>query len=149
MILDNSLAFDGPNFVAITTTRDSLNVLDLGVQRDVSIGTTLQLLIISDRLFAGGTNVTIAVQGSELEASGYVTYAQTPAITTAQMNAAPGVLFPIFLPRPPYGGLAIPRYLKLVYTVTGTYTAGAVQAYLVTARDDVIYYPSGFSTANV
>lgn len=150
MILDSSLALDGPAFVPITVTRDSFNTIDLGVARDMGIGDPqIKLLIISNRLFAGGTSVTIAFQGSALEVSGYVTYAQSPAITTAQLNGADPLLFPIDVPRPPFPAAARPRYYKLVYTVAGTYTAGAVQAYLVKQRDDMIYYPSGFSTAGI
>lgn len=149
MLIDTQLAFDGPTFGAITTTRDSLNTLDMGVARDVSIGNPLTLLILSNRLFAGGTSVQIAVQGSDVEGSGYVTMAQSVAITLAQMNNARGLVFPIDLPRTVHGAQAIPRYLKLVYTVVGTFTAGAVQAYLIQHRDDMIYYPSGFSTANI
>lgn len=149
MILDSTLAFDGPAFQAITVTRDSLNVLDMGVQRDMAIGSPLCLMLLSNRLFAGGTSVQVAIQGSDTEGSGYVTYAQTPAITLAQMNAAPGQIFPVGLPRPPYGSAVRPRYYKLVYTVVGTFSAGAVMAYLSPWRDEVIYYPSGFSTANI
>jgi hypothetical protein len=150
MILDSTLALDGPNFVPITVTRDSLNTIDLGVARDLGIGDPqIKLLIVSNRLFAGGTSVTVAFQGSALELSAYTTYAQSPAITTAQLNGADPLIFPIDVPRPPFPAAARPRFYKLVYTVVGTYTAGAVQAYLVLNRDDKVYYPSGFSTAGV
>ena len=160
MILDTQLAFDGTSsaFVAITVTRDSTNVLDMGVVRDMAIGDQLAVAIFSNRLFAaaGAATLTIAVQGSALEGSGYVTYAQSPAISIADLNSAVagfgGLLFPIMLPRPPSGGTTRPRYYKLVYTVaTGPFTAGAVRANLIpnTFRDDMQYYASGFSTANI
>lgn len=149
MILDLSLAFDGPNFGAITTTRDSLNTIDLGVARDISIGEPLRLLFLSNRLFSGGTSVIISVEGSDAESSGFVVYAQSPALTTVQLNSVPGLLFPIHLPRPPFGSAARPRYLKTRYVVDGTYSAGAIQAYLTPWRDDVLYYPSAINVANV
>jgi hypothetical protein len=161
MILDRSLCFDGGDnitFAAITTTRDSTDVIDVGINgqigngRDMGIGMPLQLLILSNRLFAGGTSVAVAFQGAPDNGSGgqgtYVTYAQTPAITLAQLNAAPGLIFPISLPRPPFGNV-LPRFYKLVYTVVGTFTAGAVLSYLVLNREDNIQYPSALNLANV
>ena len=159
MILDASLAFDGPAFTAITTTRDSTNIIDVGLSgqignaRDMSIGTKVELLIVSNRAFAGGTSVQFSFQGAPDNGSGaegaYVTFAQTPAITLAQLNAGTGLLFPIELPGQPYGGLALPRFCKLVYTVVGTFTLGAVISTLVINRDQVQYYPSNISVANV
>ena len=161
MILDNSLMFDGRltgTFAPITVTRDSQDIVDVGILgrngggRDMGIGTDIYLLLQSSRLFAGGTSVTIAFQGAPDNGSGaegtYVTYAQTPAITLAELNLAPGMLFPITLPRPPFGAV-IPRFYKLVYTVAGIFTAGGVIAGLVLNRDDGIAYPSGFSTAGI
>ena len=162
MILDRNTMFDGGatgTFVAITTTRDSIDIIDVGISgqignaRDMGVGTDTYLLVLSNRLFAGGTSVQVNFQGAPDNGSGaegtYVTYAATPAITLAQLNAAPGLIFPIQLPRPPYGGLALPRFYKLNYTVVGIFTAGAVMAGLVLNRDDVIYYPSGFGTAGI
>ncbi len=153
MILDRSVSFDGPGFVAITTTRDSTDILDLGLNRDASIGTAIRLLVLSNRAFAGGTSVTIALQGAPDNGSGgegaYITCAQTPAITAAQLNAAPGLVFPINLPSPLFGDVAGPRFVKLVYTVAGTFTAGALAASLLLNRDDVVNYPSALALANV
>ena len=162
MILDRNMMFDGGatgTFAAITVTRDSTDIIDVGIAgqignaRDLAVGSNLYLLVISNRAFAGGTSVQISFQGAPDNGSGaegtYVTYAQTPAITLAQLNTAPGMLFPIQLPRPPHGGLALPRFYKLVYTVVGAFTLGAVMAGLVLNRDDVNYYPSGLNVANV
>jgi len=162
MILDRSLCFDGGDnntFAAITVTRDSTDVIDVGISgqtghaRDMGIGMDLQLLVLSNRLFAGGTSVQISLQGAPDNGSGaqgtYAIFAQTPAITLAQLNATPGMLFPIALPRPPYGGFGLPRFFKLVYTVSGTFTAGAVLAHLLLNREDNIQYPSALNVANV
>lgn len=162
MILDTQNMFDGRatgTFVAITTTRDSNDIIDVGISgqiggaRDMGVGTPLYLAIMSNRAFAGGTSVAVSFQAAPDNGSGaegaYVTYAQTPAITLAQLNAAPGLIFPITVPRPPYGGLGIPRFFKLVYTVVGTFTLGGVMSGLLLNRDDVVYYPSGINVANV
>jgi hypothetical protein len=153
MILDRSVSFDGPGFVAITTTRDSTDILDLGMNRDAAIGRDVNILILSNRAFAGGTSIAIALQGAPDNGSGgegtYVTYATSPAITLAQLNAVPGLLLPVQLPRPPYGGLPMPRFVKLVYSVVGTFTAGALAASLLLNRDDVVNYPSALALANV
>jgi hypothetical protein len=145
MILDNNLSFEGPACAALTTPRASTNVLDFGVARDLGIGNDLNLAIVSNQLFAGGTNVTISLQGSP-DNSTYTVYAQSPAITLAQFNSV-GLFFPIDIPRRPYPTLALPRYFKLTYTVSGTFTAGAVQAYLLLNRDDVVYYSSNYNNA--
>ena len=161
MILDRSLCFDGGDnitFAAITGTRDSTDVIDVGISgqigngRDIAVGNDLHLLVLSNRLFVGGTSVQISLQGAPDNGSGgqgtYTTYAQTPAITLAQLNAAPGMLFPIVLPRPPFG-VTLPRFYKLNYTVVGTFSAGAVLAYLLLHREDSIQYPSALNVANV
>ena len=162
MILDRSLCFDGGDnntFAAITVTRDSTDVIDVGISgqigngRDMGVGYDLQLLVLSNRLFVGGTSVQISFQGAPDNGSGgqgtYTTYAQTPAITLAQLNTLPGMLFPIVLPRPPFGGLGLPRFYKLNYAVVGTFSAGAVLAHLLLNREDSIQYPSALNVANV
>ena len=64
----------------------------------------------------------------------------------------------IDFPRPP-AGIAIPRFVKLVYTIGGaTVTAGKVDANIVLDRDDQAYtgtnsgvlggYPAGITVAN-
>jgi hypothetical protein len=162
MILDRSLCFDGGDtgaFAAITISRDSTDVIDVGISgqtgnaRDMSIGRSIELLVVSNGLFAGGTSVQINFQGAPDNGSGgqgtYITYASSPVITLAQLNAGNRLLFPIDLPRPPYGGLALPRFYKLNYTVVGTFTAGAVLAWLLLDRDDNLQYPSIINVANI
>lgn len=163
MILDNSLMFDGRitgTFAAITTTRDSQDIVDVGISgqigggREMSAGTDIYLLLLSNRLFAGGTSIQVAIQAAPDNGSGaegtYVTYALSPVLTLANLNAAPGLLFPISVPRPPFG-TPIPRFYKLNYTVVGAFSAGGVMAGLILpyGRDDVTYYPSGINVANV
>lgn len=160
MILDSTLAFDGTAAapttpVAITVTRDSTNILDMSVNRDMAIGTPLFLNLIGDGLFAaaGAATLTVALQGAPNNAGvpgTWTSYAITPALSIAQLNSALSHLFPIALPSPPSGGVSTPRFYKLVYTVaTGPFTAGAVQAYLSHSRIGMLYYPAGYSTTYV
>ena len=163
MILDRNMMFDGGatgTFVAITTTRDSTDIVDVGISgqvgggREMSAGTDIYLLLLSNRLFAGGTSIQVAIQAAPDNGSGaegtYVTYALSPVLTLANLNAAPGLLFPISVPRPPFGS-PIPRFYKLNYTVVGTFTAGGVMAGLILpyGRDDVVYYPTNINVANI
>lgn len=148
MILDNSLMFD--DAVAITATRVSTNVIDLGVARDLgTLVDPLKLLIVATTTFtaAGAATMVIEFQGS-VDNSTFTNYASTIALSLAQINN--GLLFPIGLPRPPSGAVARPRYLRLNYTIaTGPMTAGAIKSTLVLERDDIIYYPAGYSTTYV
>ncbi len=151
MILDASLAFDGPGWQAITATRDSTNVIDLSVQRDMAPGTPMYLVLISDGLFAaaGAATCSIAFRGS-IDNATYFTYSQGTVLSIAQMNAG-GYFLPITIPRPlATASMPVPRYYKIAYTVaTGPFTAGAVQAYLALSRDDIIAYPSGYSNTYI
>jgi hypothetical protein len=147
MLLDSTLCFDAG--VAITATRVSTNVIDLGVKQDIAIGTQLPLMVIGDGLFAsaGGTaTLTVSAQTSPDNAT-WTDSVLTPALTITQLNLEfqQPYLLPIMWPRP-RKGLALPRYLRLNYTVgTQNFSAGSVQAYLVLGRDDVIYYPRNFT----
>lgn len=172
MILDNNLIFD-PRGTAITVTAVSTNVLDMGLLgitgngRDIGIGQDggMRLAIYSNGLFAaaGAGTLEIQVQGAPDNGSGspgtYVTYASSGALSLAQLNSFVGTgnsvkLFPIALP-PAEAGAAnsgfnppLPRFYRLNYVVaTGPMTAGAIEAYLTNNRDDMVTYPSGFSTA--
>lgn len=151
MILDSTLAFDGPAFTAITVTRDSTNNLDMGVARAMGPGTPLAVIIIGNGLFAaaGAATLSIAFRGSVDNAT-YTTYAQGTVLTIAQLNAG-GYFLPIRVPSQlATGAMALPRYYQLTYTVaTGPFTAGAVMAYLALDRDRSIAYPAGYSTTYV
>lgn len=161
MIIDNQLVFD-PAGSAITATRDSTNIIDLSVNRDLGVGDPLSIKVIA----SGGMTPTTAtlqvtVQGAPDNGSGapgtYEPLASGPVLTGAQINSAnfqTGGLLPIDLPR--RGGLMLtqsgkmPRFLKLTYTVgSGPFTAGSVQAFIALDQpDEIVQYPSGFNAAN-
>lgn len=107
----------------------------------------------------GGTSLTIAIQGAVDAASGsypanlsgltWTTYAETNAIPAATLvTAGPGAIIP--LPDWPVHalGLAMPRFIRLLYTPVGTLVAGTIAyAGLFMPRSDnkVGLYPGGFS----
>lgn len=157
MILDSLLVFDGNGTtpVAITTSRASTNVIDLGDAREMAVGEQLFVTVIGDGLFdsSGDTGtLAIAVQGS-VDNSAWTTYATTPALGQTALNsrvigAQPYVLAWTLPTRQP--GAARPRYIRLNYTVaSGPFTAGAVHAFMNLGAGQTEAYPSGFSTADI
>jgi hypothetical protein len=150
MIMDGQLLFTGnatggatPAFVdLITTTGNSSNIIDLHIAappgvpvlasgqgaRDMGIGDdpALKMLIQCCSTFAGGTSLSVGLQGSPDNGSGaplgFVTWWTSPVVALASLLQ--GVrLFDMDVPRPP-PGTPVPRFLRLAYTVVGTFTNG-------------------------
>ena len=132
-MMDGELLFSDTQ--ALTTTADSTNVVDLGAGIDhtntatvLNAGESMKqqiLNVVVTTAFAGGTNVQIALQDSADDS----TFAATDpviasgTITTANLTAGV-VLLRVAIPP------ELRRYLKLVYTISGTHTAGAVSAWI-------------------
>lgn len=177
MILDGLLQFDSAVSLAIAAgTQASTNVIDFGGPalpvlanlqgaRDMGIGDNpaLKLLVqVSTTFTSGGAGtLSVALQGATDNGSGvanaFSTWWTSPVYALATLNAGSRLLDMDF-PRPP-DGIAIPRFVRLLYTVaTATMTAGAVSAYIVLDRDDQPYlstdnsvlggYPAGINVAN-
>lgn len=182
MILDALLQFDNAASVAIAVgTQASTNVIDFGLgtpaapaipsnangggARDMGIGDdpALKLLVqVSTTFTSGGAGtLSVAIQGAPDNGSGapgsYTTWWTSPVYALATLVAGARLLNMDF-PRPP-AGVAVPRFVRLLYTVgTATMTAGAVSAYLVLDRDDQMYnstndavlggYPPGIAISN-
>lgn len=133
----------------VTSTGDSTNIVDLVNPRDMGIGDdpALKLMIYVTTAYTttdAGTLV-VKVDGST-DNSTYSIYAESRAYVAADMIAG-AKLFPIDLPhRGP--GEALPRYYKLVFTVTNHFTAGALTAAFVLDRNDYPAYPAGVTVAN-
>jgi hypothetical protein len=120
---------------ALTTTADSTDNVDFGAGIDhLGNATTLDLgesarhswlNVTVVTAFAGGTSVQIALQDSADDSSFAATnpVIATPAVAAATLVAGYVVMR---LPLPP----DLRRYLKLVYTIVGTFTAGAVDAWI-------------------
>ena len=178
MILDALLQFDSAVSLAIAAgTQTSTNIIDLGITsgiptsangggaRDIGIGDdpAMKLLVqVSTTFTSGGAGtLAVALQGAVDNGSGapaaFSTWWTSPVFAKATLVAGERLL-DMDMPRPP-AGIAVPRYLQLLYTVaTATMTAGAVSAYIVLDRDDVMYnstnnataggYPAGITVAN-
>lgn len=156
MILDKNLVFDGNGTTpaAITTSRASTNVIDLGDAREMSIGERLFTTVIGNGLFAaaGGATLVVAVEGS-VDNSAWTVYARTPELSIATLNSRvvgtqPYVIAWTLPARTP--GAARPRYLRLNYTVAnGPFTAGAVHAFLNLGADQGEVYPRNYDTTYV
>lgn len=174
MILDNLLMFSSAQdlFTPAAGAIDSTNTIDLGVSsgvpssangggaRDIGIGDApaLELLIVCVTTFVGGTSLTTTLQGAPDNGSGapgsYTIMWSSPTIVTANLDQGQqigNVTVPRTVP-----GQVMPRFLKLVYTTVGDFTAGTVTAGIVLDRDDQPVggdgqysgYPAGLTVAN-
>lgn len=178
MILDAFLQFDNAVSLAIAAgTQASTNVIDLGITsgiptsangggaRDIGIGDdpAMKLLVQVSTTFTSGGAATlvVALQGAIDNGSGapaaFSTWWSSPAYALATLVAG-ARLYDMDMPRPP-DGIAVPRFLRLLYTVgAATVTAGNVSSYIVLDRDDRMYqgtdnsvqggYPAGINVAN-
>lgn len=174
MILDAFLQFDpvgtlvNPN----GTTQNSTNVIDLHMSgipvlanlqgaRDIGIGDdpALKLLVQVSTAYTGGTSLSVALQGATDDGTGnaaaFSTWWISPAYAVATLVAGARML-DMDMPRPP-AGVAIPRFLRLLYTSVGA-VSGKIGAWIVIDRHDQPYsstgnavlggYPAGITVAN-
>lgn len=175
MILDALLAFDTATLITANgTTQNSANILDLHIingglpvlanlqgARDIGIGDdpALKLLVQVTVAATTGTSMTVSLEGATDNGSGapnaFSVWWVSPAYTTAQLVAG-ARLMDMDFPRPPQG-IAVPRFLKLVYTTVSTCNP-TLGAYIVLDRMDQMYqstnnavmggYPAGINIAN-
>src|SRR5260370_35243738 len=156
MILDALLQFDNAVSLAIAVgSQVSTNVIDLGVTsgipssasgggaRDIGIGDdpAMKLLVQVTTTFTSGGAGTLSVtlQGAIDNGSGapaaFSTWYTSPVYALATLTVG-GRLMDMDVPRPP-DGIAVPRFLRLTYTVAGaTITAGNASAFIVLDRFD-------------
>ena len=149
MILDGALMFDNPSSLAIGTgTQVSANTLDLVNFRNLGIDTDLEVMVQVGTTFTGtaGGTLTYALQGS-IDNSAWTTMLQSPTfgLTNLTAGAQLGIAgFPDTVP-----GQALPRYLRLLWTVAvQAFTAGTVTAGLVLDRQRNIQYAAGITITN-
>lgn len=147
MILDKLLEFD-PLPTALTTTRDSTNIIDLANNRDMGIGFPLWVTVATGSVaVTGGTSVDIALRASVDDVT-YHTVMTSGPIVTAQLTASRPIWRAPIAHRPPNFGGTFPRYYKLVYTIVGTYSAGGVGAWLNLDTQSAPAYPPGIAITN-
>lgn len=178
MILDRFLTFTGAVGTSIVDSwaagdpTESTNVIDLHMAgipvlaadqgaRDMGAADPhLAMLIQVITAFAGGTSLQIAIQGAPDDGSGapgsYTTWWLSPAYAVADLVVG-ARLYDMELPRPP-AGVGVPRFLRILYTNSGTFSAGELYAGIVLDRMDQMYqgldnnvmggYPAGITVAN-
>ena len=184
MILDAFLMFTGVNPAAgignanntdspTTGAQASTNVIDLHMAgipvlanlqgaRDIGIGDdpAIKILVVVTTTFTVGTNMIVALQGAPDNGAGipgsFTTWYSSPTYTEAQLVAG-ARLMDMDMPRPP-AAIGVPRFLRLLWTSTGTHSTGQVEACLVLDRHDQMYnttansilggYPPGIVIAN-
>jgi hypothetical protein len=175
MIIDALLNFDNNSTINVVGgTQPSANVIDLHIingglpvlsnnqgARDIGIGDdpAMKLLVLVTTAFSGGTSMSVTLQGATDNGSGapnaFSTWYASPVYTTAQLVAG-ARLMDMDFPRPP-AAIAIPRFIRLLYTTVGAAT-GVVWSTIVLDRDDQSYqgtgnqnyggYPAGITVAN-
>lgn len=177
MILDNYASFSvAQNLAQVAGTYDSSNIIDLGGPalpvlangqgaRDMGIGDDPALKIMCEVITSftsgGAGTLSVTLQGATDNGAGapaaFSTWWVSPVYALATLNQG-SRLFNMDMPRPP-DGIAIPRFLKMVYTIAGaTMTAGQISSFIVLDRDDQPYsgtdnsilggYPAGINIAN-
>lgn len=119
-LVDNLLLFSEKQALA---SGNSTNVLDTKFK---NVGTAgLPILLKGHSISPNTITVSVKLQHSDAEASGYVDVATSKAFSVAEL--AKGSNFPVTT--------NTKRYLRLVYTVTGTVTTGTISAWIGNAAD--------------
>ncbi len=122
--------FEFSDAQSITTSAQSTDVLDWGSgmeDLEMGAGTPLWLNIKVGTAFSGGTNVTFSLytHSSATSINSGTEIYSTPAFTTANLTANAWI---IRMPLPV--NCDDNRYFGLYYTVSGTYSAGTLDAWI-------------------
>lgn len=129
---------------ALTASAASTNVIDLGVSRDIGVGTPIPIWCSVTTTFTSGGSTTLDVALQTDTAVGFgtaVTLLSFLAIPKASLVAG-YELFRLDLP------LGVLRYLRLNFTVnTANFTAGNLRAGLILDRQALVYPTSGLNVS--
>lgn len=153
MILDGTLPNVG---AAVTTTRVSTNIIDLGSASDVGAGEPLGIHVLVTTTFVGGTSLQVSLESCATSGGSYVALILSPVILTANLVAgvSGSEIFRYAIPpneanNATAGVLGAPgQFLRLRYTVVGTFSAGAVMAWVAPRQDRNVFtaYPKNYTT---
>jgi hypothetical protein len=120
---------------------------DLGIGDDPALKIMVEVVSIP----TGGTNLFVTLLGAPDNGSGapgaFSVYATGPTIALAQLTQG-SRLMDFDLPRPP-AGVAMPRYLKLQYTSTGTFASLLLRGNVVLDRFDQVVGATGLLSGYV
>lgn len=162
-MIDTSLLLDGTvsgtgvaTGVALTTTRVSTNVIDLLVARDMGAGSILSLHVNVMTALTGGTSLQVDFEVCATAGGSYLALLLSPVIPVAQLIAG-APIFRYDLPlnqvlNATAGILNAPgRFIRLNYTVVGTFGAGTVFSYITPSldRNEYYTYPNNYSAQTV
>lgn len=138
MMLDAQLVLSDAQ--AVTTTANSTNVFDIGENKGVlGAGESIEFGVIVTEAFAGLTDLTIQVVGSDAEnLSSPEIIDGSSAILLASLTAGKRV----FAGKVNLSGKH--RYYGIKYVVNGTATGGKVTSYFNLDQYEHNTYPSGF-----
>lgn len=147
MILDSTNLLSNQQSLALAAgSYNSTNVIDLSTNRDVGAGEELSLFAQVVTGFTGGTSLQMALVTSAAPSlSTPTTLFQTAAIPLASLQVSGFQIYRGYVPINP-SGLPL-RYLGLIYTLVGTFTAGTVSAGLVSDLQANVGYPEGLNVS--
>lgn len=125
---------------AITTTANATDDIDMGPGRD-AFGTSkpneasdLWLIVRVNTTFAGGTSIATKLQDSA-DGSSWTDFTGPPTLVGGAIAAASLTqgyfCWKVRLPK------GVRRYMRLVYTVVGTFTSGKMDAYLTDSLEQL------------
>jgi hypothetical protein len=102
-------------------------------------GARPELNVTTGTVFASGTNLNVALQGAidngSNQPSTWNTFVETGTILTANLTA--NTVIARFPWLPPFPASLRPRFLRLLFTPSGTFTTGTIASALVVfVRDD-------------
>ena len=129
---------------ALTTTAVSSDTIDLSIARDIGEGNELYMNFAVTTALAGGTSVKFEVIQADNAAlsSNVQVIGSSDAVLTAALVAGYNTAVRIN----PQIGSKGKQYIGARYTISGTYTSGAVTADVVmNIQDGKKFYASGFT----
>lgn len=156
MYLDANLLFD-PAGTAITASAVSTNVLDLGVARDLGPGLYPESVVVvvgTSFTGTGGSTLTIQVEGAPDNGSGspgtYEILYQSQPVALASLVAGQKAFDAPLAVVAPQGanGLVLPRFLRLNYIASTSFTGGTVTSFLGGDVDRNYSYKPGVVVSN-